>query len=62
MVMGDTLHLQILARVPSQLQNFSSQVLQDSSRVACRCSTNTAIRPEPFASADNGYSQQRTVI
>lgn len=28
---GDTLHLQILASVPSQFQNLGSQVLQNSS-------------------------------
>jgi hypothetical protein len=48
MARGDTLHLQILASVPSQLQNLSGQVLQDSSRVDSRSSTNTAIRLSPL--------------
>lgn len=40
---GDTLHLEILASIPSQLQNLSGQVLQDGSGVhGCSC-TNTAI-------------------
>lgn len=45
---GDTLDLQILASVPSQLQYLSCQVLQDSSRVDRRSSTNTAICLRPL--------------
>lgn len=45
---GDTLHLQILASVPSQLQNLGRQVLEDSSRVDRRSSTNAAIRLGPL--------------
>jgi hypothetical protein len=48
MARGDTLHLQILASVAGQLKNLSSQVLQDSSRVDSRSSTNTAIRLSPL--------------
>jgi hypothetical protein len=40
MARGDTLHLQILTGVPSQLQDLSSSVLRDSSRVD-RCSSST---------------------
>jgi hypothetical protein len=40
---GDTLHLQVLASISGQLQNLSSQVLQDGSRVDCCSGTNTAI-------------------
>ena len=48
MARGDTLHLQIFASVPSELQNLSSQVLQDSGRVDRCSSTNTAIRLSPL--------------
>src|SRR5690242_1704224 len=40
---GDTLDLQILAGIPSELQNLSGQVLQDGSRVDCCSGTNTPI-------------------
>nr|GMC93890.1 histone H3, embryonic [Ipomoea batatas]GMC97760.1 histone H3, embryonic [Ipomoea batatas] len=40
---GDTLHLKILTRISSQLQHFSSQILQDSGRVNSRCSSHPAI-------------------
>ena len=45
---GDTLHLEILAGVASQLQDLSRQVLQDGSRVDRRSSTNTAIGLSPL--------------
>ena len=48
MARGDTLHLQILASIPSQLQNLSSQVLQDGSRVHGCGGTNTAIGLSPL--------------
>ena len=45
---GDTLNLQILASIPSQLQNLSSQVLQDGSRVDSCSGTNTTICLSPL--------------
>ena len=45
---GDTLNLQILASIPSQLQNLSSQVLQDGSRVDGCSGTNTTICLSPL--------------
>ncbi|CAN6309399.1 unnamed protein product [Urochloa humidicola] len=40
---GDTLDLQVLASIPSQLQNLGCQVLQDGSRVDCCSGTNTTV-------------------
>jgi hypothetical protein len=45
---GDTLDLQILASIPSQLQNLSGQVLQDGSGVYGCSSTNTTICLSPL--------------
>ena len=45
---GDTLNLQILASIPSQLQNLSGQVLQDGSRVNGCSGTNTTICLSPL--------------
>ena len=48
MARGDTLDFQILASIPSQLQNLSSQVLQDGSGVHSCSGTNTAICLSPL--------------
>lgn len=42
------LHLQILARIPSQLQNLRSQILQNRSQVHCSCCPNTPTRLCPL--------------
>jgi hypothetical protein len=48
MARGDTLHLQILASIPSQLQNLGSQVLQDGSGVDGCGGTNATICLSPL--------------
>jgi hypothetical protein len=45
---GDTLHLEIFASIPSQLENLCRQVLQDGSRVDCCSGTNTTVRLSPL--------------
>ena len=38
---GDSLHLQVLGGVACQLQDLSSEVLQDSGAIDCSCGANT---------------------
>ena len=40
---GDSLHLEVLASVASELQDLSGQVFEDGSRVDCRCSADAAV-------------------
>lgn len=54
---GDSLHLEIFGSISRQLKNFSSQVLQDSSRVDSGSSTNTSMAGGPVLemSVDTSY-------
>lgn len=45
---GDTLHLEILAGIASQLKNLSSKVLKDCCRVHSSSGTHTAISRDPL--------------
>lgn len=40
---GNSLHLQVLGSVTSELQDLSSQVLEDGSAVDSRCCSNSAV-------------------
>ncbi|PKU66614.1 hypothetical protein MA16_Dca022370 [Dendrobium catenatum] len=40
---SDSLNLQVLTGIPSQLQNLSSKVFKDGCRVHCCCCTDTTI-------------------